>query len=272
MLSIATDYVQDTGCPEPALRRIADAGFSHVHWCHHWNTDFLYARAEVDQIATWLRAFDLKLTDLHASDGIEKCWVSPREYERLAGVELVTNRIAMTARLGSDAIVMHLGDEPEDPAAKTVFWSQVWRSLDALEPVARTHGVRIAVENGVFDPIKKVFERYGPDYVGLCYDAGHGNLSGDGLDELDALKDRLISIHLHDNDGTDDQHKLPFSATVDWARLAGLLAASAYEKCVSMEVGMRNSGLDDETQFLARAFDTGSTLTDMVSSYGQGAP
>ena len=43
MLSITTDYAKDVGDPSPYLRSIAEAGFSHLHWCHQWNTDFLYA-------------------------------------------------------------------------------------------------------------------------------------------------------------------------------------------------------------------------------------
>ena len=265
MLSITTDYAQDTGCPGPYLRRIADAGFSHVHWCHQWNTDFLYAPSEIAQIEAWLRECHLGVTDVHASDGVEKCWTSPREYERLAGVGLVKNRVAMAARLGTDVIIMHLGSEPAEREASDLYWEQLWKSLDELEPYAREHGVRIAVENGIFTPIRKVLARYGPDYVGLCYDSGHGNVSGDGLDETEALKDRLISIHLHDNDGTGDQHNLLFTGTVDWERLARILATSAYEKCVSMEASMKNAGIPGEPTFLEKAFETGTRFTEMVA-------
>ena len=52
MLSMTPDYVRSSGDPAPYLRRIADAGFSHVHWCHQWNTDFLYAACEVERGAT----------------------------------------------------------------------------------------------------------------------------------------------------------------------------------------------------------------------------
>ena len=65
-LSLTTDYATDTGNPEPYLKRIAEAGFSHVHWCHHWNTDFLYSPYEIAQIAEWLDDFGLRLLDLHA--------------------------------------------------------------------------------------------------------------------------------------------------------------------------------------------------------------
>lgn len=265
MLSVTTDYARDKGCPEPDLRRIAEAGFSHIHWCHQWNTDFIYSRYEIDQIAAWLQELDLTLTDLHASDGDEKGWVSPREYQRLAGVELVKNRIAMTARLGSDVIIMHTGGEPQDEQPRNAFWKQLWKSLDELEPFARDHGVRIAIENGQFAVIRQVLARYGPDYVGLCYDSGHGNLTANGLEAAEALKDRLISIHLHDNDGDRDSHKLPFTGTVNWERLAHMLARSSYRKCVSMEISIRNSGIEDEAAFLQKAFEIGTSISEMVA-------
>ena len=147
MLSITTDYQHDAGSPEPYLRRIAAAGFTHLHWCHHWNDDFLYGSAEIDQIARWLNDVGLALNDLHASAGVEKCWYSTVEYERLAGVELVRNRIEMTATLGGDVIILHLAAEPGNPAVRSAYWDCVRRSLDGLEPVARQHGVRIALEH-----------------------------------------------------------------------------------------------------------------------------
>lgn len=258
MLSLTTDYAQDTGDPEPYLRRIADAGFSHIHWCHQWNTDFLYSRWEVEQVAQWLADYGLRLLDLHGSAGNEKKWAAPQEYRRLAGVELVRNRIEMTARLGGEVVIMHVPSDPESV--------EVRRSLDELEPVAKANGVRIAIENGSFPAIARLLGEYRPDYLGLCYDSGHGNI-GDtaGLDHLETLKGRLISVHLHDNDGSSDQHRLLFTGTVDWPRLARIVAQSAYAKCVSMELSMRREGIADETQFLKRAFDTGTTFAGMIA-------
>ena len=265
-LSITTDFVSDTGCPGPSLRKIADAGFSHVHWCHQWNTDFLYSTHEVGQIAKWLREYGLSLLDLHGSGGREKNWVTGEEYARLAGVELVLNRIEMTARLGGDAVVMH-GGLPSTPDGTVPPWDMLRKSLDAIQPHADKLGVRIAIENcrGDWDLIRALCDFYPPDFLGICYDSGHGNFIGRGLDHLDTLKDRLVCVHLHDNDGTADQHRLPFTGTVDWPRLAGILSVSAYTKCISMEPNMRNEGIPDETEYLAKAFTACARLSDMVA-------
>ncbi len=267
-LSMTSDYAAGTGCPEPYLRQIADAGFTHVHWCHQWCTDFLYSRHEIARIAAWLKEYNLSLVDLHASAGQEKRWVSPREYERQAGCELVENRIDMAARLGADVVIMHTGGEPDDEAEREVFWRQLHQSLDALRPFAKERGVRIAIENGGNDDfrvLRTLFGEYEASYLGLCYDSGHGNIGGKGLDHLDGVRDRLISVHLHDNDGGSDQHLVPFDGTADWQRLAGLMAHSSYTKCVSMETSMRHYENQDEAEVLRRAFERGQELTEMIA-------
>ena len=251
------------------MRRIGEAGFSHVHWCHQWNTDFVYVDCEIRQAASWLRQFGLRLSDLHGSHGQEKDWGSATEYQRLAGVELIENRIEMTARLGADVVILHLPTGLREDQADHVSWSQLRRSLDALEPCARAHQVRIAIENGSFEPIERVLAAYDAGYLGLCYDSGHGNLAADGLDRLESLRDRLIAIHLHDNDGLSDQHKLPFTGTVDWPRLARIIARSSYTKCVSLETTMGKTGIDDEGTFLARAFDAGTRLAGIIEEHRQ---
>ena len=267
MLSITTDYVADIGCPERYLRRIADAGFTHLHWCHHWSTDFLYLDCEVARIAAWMREYSLGLTDLHGSRGKEKNWASPLESERLAGVELAKNRINMTARLGGGSVVMHVPAATGDPEQAECAWDQWRKSLDELEPYARIHGVRIAIENGDFDRVEEVLAMYDPGFLGLCYDSGHGNMIPDGLDRLDRLKHRLIAVHISDSDDEDDPHKLVFSGTLDWPRFARILAESAYDKWVSMEILKGRSDIEDEDEFLREAFRTGSRLAEMIAQH-----
>ena len=268
MLSMTTDYARSTGCPEPYLRRIAEAGFSHVHWCHHWDTDFMYSPCEIDRIAGWLAELHLRLLDLHASAGKEKNWGSLREYERLAGVELIKNRIEMAAELSGGVVVLHIPKPPE-AASGDLFQAQLRKSLDGLEPFARGHKVRIALENmpdDDFANIRMLLSEYDGGFLGLCYDSGHGNLGGRGLEHLDSLKERLIAVHLHDNDGTADQHHLPFAGSVDWPRLARIIAESAYAKCVSIESTMRSQAIADERLFLTEAFDAGRRLSEMIEA------
>ena len=268
-LSITVDYLTDVGCPEPYLRRIAHAGFSHIHWGFQWNTDFIYSKYEVNRIEAWLKEYGLKLLDLHASWGVEKKYYSLREYERLAGVALVKNRIEMAARLNSGVVILHVPEEPSEKRQKILFRSQLRKSLDALQVYAGNQGVKIALENLTkrnFPHIQKLFSEYRSDFLGLCYDSGHGNLYDKTFTDLEAVKDRLISIHLHDNDGLSDQHKPLFSGTVDWEGLARVMVRSSYDKCVSMEIMTTNVEYGSEEMFLENAHQDGMRFTEILTS------
>ncbi len=50
-LAVATNFNGSGGDPEEALRRIAEADFTHLHWCHQWNADHLDSDWEIARIA-----------------------------------------------------------------------------------------------------------------------------------------------------------------------------------------------------------------------------
>lgn len=239
MLSVASDFSASRDNPEPYLRAAAEAGFSHIHWCHQWCTDYLYTPVEINAIRRFLREFDLKLLDLHGSMGPQKNWGSLLEWQRQAGVELVANRIQMTAELGGDAVVMHFPRRFGKEDDEKLRWDAFRRSLDELLPLCRETDIRIAVENSPEDnfiDFFELFQAYPADVLGLCYDSGHGNIQCQAFPLLEQVKDRLIAVHLHDNDGEGDQHKLPFDGTIDWDGLAKIIATSAYQKPLNLEI------------------------------------
>ena len=250
-IAVNTDFLGGTGSPEPRLKAIAEAGFTHLHWCHQWNTDFFYCSPEVKQYAKWLREFGLQLLDIHGSAGMEKCWFSTVEYERQAGVELVINRIIMLHELGgTGSLMMHApafrDREGYDPAPAARQFEALRRSLDELVPVLEKYTVRIAVENmfsDTFELIGRIMKDYPEKYFGITYDSGHGNIAeGKGMDRLEPYKNRLQALHLNDNDGSGDQHQPPFYGTVDWQRMANIIAESSYKgRPLSFELAMRNT-------------------------------
>lgn len=276
MLSLTSDYVTDHGDPEPYLRAMAEAGFTHVHWCHHWRSDFLYADSEIEQIGRWLREYGLKLNDVHGSEGIEKFWYSPLEYARVAGIELVKNRIDLAARLGGDAVVMHVyppTQRPDLAVFNDYLFDQIRRSLDDLEAYARQQEVCIALENlidfaaieaGVIhssqaddnaELVTRLFGAYDPAFLGLCFDSGHAVLGFDRTARYAPLFDRLAVLHLHDNDGIADLHWPVYEGVVQWDALAARIAASPYTKAISFELSIRNTRFEDPAPFLAYSIE-----------------
>ena len=269
MSAAPSSYAADRCDPSPYLERLAQAGFSHVHWTNHWDSDFLYSSHEIAQIKRWLEADGLALQDLHGSAGTEKAWMSLEEYRRRAGVELVENRLRMTAELGGDAIVMHLPYLVDVVAEQ---WDQVRRSLDDLQPTVEATGVRIALENYVtnrpedWDGLERVINWYPESTVGFCLDVGHAHIGPfDGLARARDLIQRLIVVHLHDNDGTGDQHLIPFDGTMPWETVADLIVSSPYVKPLTLEVTMRPPAYTDEGAFLRQSAAAAAKLEAMVA-------
>jgi sugar phosphate isomerase/epimerase len=228
----------------------------------------MYPDDEIEQIRQWFKEFGLRLLNLHASTGKDKYWVSQNEYQRMAGIELVKNRLQMTARLGGDVLIIHI-PSTEPPESRAMWLVQIRKSLDQLEPYARHHSVRIALENMEGDDwemLETLISKYDPGFIGLCFDSGHANLSGHTFDHLEKLKDRLIAIHLHDNDGLTDQHQIPFSGTVDWEKLSSIIARSSYGGCVNLEVTIRESGYSNEEAFLRQAHLAGEQLSGLIQA------
>ena len=105
--------------PQKYLRLIGEAGFTHLHWCHQWNTDYLYSTYEIAQYKKWLQEYGLKLLGIHGSMGQEKMWFSFDEYQRKSGVLLVLNRI-----------ILLIGKRKIKSCGQRELKSGVWRRRD----------------------------------------------------------------------------------------------------------------------------------------------
>jgi len=296
-MSLTTDYIGSTGDPARPIRLLAEAGFTHTLWCHQWCTDFLYGKAELAYIKSLLKETGVTLLDIHGSQGQEKCWSSPCEYQRRAGVELVVNRIEMMSELEAEEggdLMMHFptfrnDQTPEIRRRVSDCLDALMRSLDELMPVLEKHGRRIALENmwsDNWEAFDQVFSRYPADRIGICYDSGHGN--GNALKQLDFLearKERLYALHLNDNAGEGDQHQPPFYGTADWDRIIRIVGTSAYgAKPVSFELVMRNTPFFDAARdeqhlsqtdeavraYLADAYERCAKVSDAIADVRSG--
>lgn len=319
MVAFAVDYANrsniektSTAELEDILRRVAEAGFTHIHWCHEWDGDYTYSYYEMLQIRQWMDKYGLRAKGLHATEGNDRppvegrykyrCesynrrdFTSENELNRLAGVELIRNRVDMAHVLGATEIVLHMQlpykSFEEEPGFRDRYYRQVCKSFDELQEECKAKGVRICIENLLGAPLEHqkyqfdyLFSRYDADFMGFCFDTGHSYVisnHGDMLELAKRYKDRMYAIHMSDNLGmTSDEcwaddikmtkcdlHLLPFEGTFDWDGFAKVVAESVYELPVLLEVGR---GKDEpDAEFLHRALEAGKKFTKMVESYKQ---
>lgn len=127
------------------------------------------------------------------------------------------------------AIVFHSGYEKWKYALRVDLWLE--KSLETWVPLlerARRVGAMIAIENIFEDEpsnLKLLMQEMNARDFGICFDAGHANLfSSLPLGAwIDALGDHLIELHLHDNDGSADQHLPLGEGAIDFSTLFSLL-------------------------------------------------
>lgn len=310
-VAYATDFAGECLSVEglyDTLRRIAEAGFSHIHWCHEWDGDYTYSKYEMIQIRGWMNELGLKCKGVHATEGSRRKlgtpnrfhyryqhqnrrdYTSENEYNRQAGVELIRNRMELAYILGTDAIVLHMQlpykSFEQDGQFKERYYQQVYKSFDELEAFSREKNVRICVENMIGTPnchqieqFDRLFSRYEPEFLGFCFDTGHGKITGsDSLEFAVRYQDRLYMMHVNDNHGLRseecfesdvemckcDEHRNPFQGEVDWKEYAKIVAGSPYELPIVMEVSKRDA---EEKAFLRESIEAGKKLTDMILAY-----
>ena len=79
-------------------------------------------------------------------------------------------------------------------------------------------------------------DKAGKEAFGFCLDVGHANLTKkDFRTVVQPLGSRLKTLHIHDNDGTNDKHLAPFTGTVNWELLLKCLKAVDYSGNLSFE-------------------------------------
>ena len=67
--------------------------------------------------------------------------------------------------------------------------------------------------------IDRLNEKAGEECFGFCFDLGHATLLGKNIREsIKTLGQRLKILHLHDNDGIQDSHAIPYSYARNWGQ------------------------------------------------------
>jgi len=116
--------------------------------------------------------------------------------------------------------------------------------LSDLIPDCEKYGVVVCLENMPMTAhrispmvnIAAAAAKADSPYIGICFDTGHSNVYGHNLGEMVRVCSPWLKVlHVHDNNGSSDQHILPWLGTSDWDSFAHALAEAGYNGSISME-------------------------------------
>lgn len=123
-----------------------------------------------------------------------------------------------------------------------------------LLPFAKDYGVKIATENmWNWDTIKNQaksaacsspqsfnehLDAVNDPYFVACLDIGHAEMKGlntSAVEMIEKLDNRLLALHIHDNDKWHDSHQIPFSMDVDFVPIVKALKKINYSGYFTLE-------------------------------------
>ncbi len=145
--------------------------------------------------------------------------------------------------LGAVRAVGHLGYSPDTHRDLAAFCRRLAAGLAPLAARLAGGGCLLVLEN-TFEPgpevllaARKAIMAAGGPAVGFCLDVGHAYcFSATTLPAWwQALAPYLGEMHLHDNDGTFDQHRPPGCGLVDWAFVGRAIASLDQPPLLTME-------------------------------------
>lgn len=156
--------------------------------------------------------------------------------------------------------VVHITHGNNPPPYKQIGLDRIKRLVEAAE----RSNVNIALENlRRPDYLDFVFEHIHSQRLGFCYDSGHENCYTKGTDLLTKYGSKLLALHLHDNDGTGDQHQIPGEGLIDWDTIKKKLFEADYSGAIALEVTNEFSHNVENRYpeiFLKRAYEAAQRL------------
>ena len=226
-------YVKRYGLSEGAARMAAH-GYSCIDYqLADIKLDLYTARDEdflrmITDIKKVLTAKGISVHQIHGPFCAEL--TDRTEEDRAISFEKKTKGMVMAKYLGAKYMAVHpltpygIGG---DRAEEVVEINRAYYT--ALAKVAGKLGIVLCLENLPFVdfPLSRVedvcdlINEINSPYLKMTFDAGHANIfEGRISDKLRYAGELVKIIHAHDNDGTGDQHLVPYDGTVDWADFA----------------------------------------------------
>ena len=213
------------------IRLFADTGFDFI--C------FSAAQALGTDVLELTEKNGLLVDNVHLSGtGTNNLWL-----EGLAGdavAERYCSEIAAVAKRGIRLGVAHVTWGKEPVPCNALGLQRIGHIIDCAEQ----NGFVIGFENSVSPDLhlRAVLDTFRSPAAGFTFDTGHWHCFAPDSTFPSEYAERLVITHLQDNDGSDDQHRIPFDGTVDFAELVPVLRHAAR---LTFEPGRRakNPGL-----------------------------
>jgi sugar phosphate isomerase/epimerase len=169
---------------------------------------------------------------------------APSPFLRRAILKRLEKSIVYAGQLGCRLWLFHPGSRT---ALSHIYpgkdWQQNLDSVRILLRVARREGVEVAIENvpepfpflmkGVED-FHRFYEELDDD-LGIVLDIAHANLNGQIQDFIRQFREKIVHMHVSDNDGASDLHQGIGYGNINWESVAKTVKEADYGNLIVLE-------------------------------------
>jgi len=238
--------------PRDRMRIIKEAGFSSVMllWADYFDGDYRL-------FPEYARNAGLVIDNVHAPYlGANHLWEDTIDGQE--AFKVICMCVEDCAAYNVSTMVMHPenknGTETVSPPCEFTFGIE---RMKRIVDIAECFNVNIAVENmSRPEYLERIFHDIQSERIGFCFDSGHCNIFTPDYDFLSIYGDKLMAIHLHDNNGTADWHALPFTGNIIWRDIGLKLEALSYKGPIALEVGnSKYEHIEKPEEFLKLAIE-----------------
>ena len=214
------------------LRAVRDAGVKKLVLGSGVRDKEFFETGKVDKLLEAVEENGLHFAAAHGLWSADNDLNWPDEKGRKIMVGCQKEFIAFAASVGCRTYTLHPG-VAYMRYDRDLLWDKVRRSVEALLDEAEKNNIIIALENNVImnlgidcAELADFIDTFDSPFLGACFDSGHANAVSDVLESFDALSRHVVTAHLHDNDGTGDQHRMPYEGNIPWGELMKKLSAA----------------------------------------------
>lgn len=236
-------YFKDLG-PEDMVKLFATKGWRDLELSTE-HSDMLMCRGEMAAVGREFRSF-IQSQDVRISQGHLWLTADLAGPEQAATIDTLKRWLDLYHAIGITAAVLHPGGHKmrKAGAADSAIRDAQVRGLSMLCDHIAGSAIRICLENGKSaEPLCELIQAVGSGQLGICLDTGHLNIGqpGDQLEFIRRAGGLLKALHIADNDGSSDQHLMPYGrGTVNWRDVVSGLNEIGYSGLFNFEIPGEN--------------------------------
>jgi sugar phosphate isomerase/epimerase len=244
------------------LGLIAEAGFaSTCLWCAPGEA--LFEAGQADAMPALVREAGLRIDNIHAPYGnCNRLWAES-DADASVVVAEYDAALSLCQRHAIPLCVVHLTSGVTPPPKNDAGLRRVRGLVDR----AAEMGVVLAAENTRKPKyVDFVFANIDSPHLGFCYDSSHDFLpSGTRGAILERWGHRLVTTHLSDNHGIEDDHLMPGHGVIEWRLIADAFPKYTYTGPVMLEIDAKGAASGGPPAYLCEAYEKAVFLTGFLA-------